>query len=105
MCIRDRDDPTCTAIYASNDAMAYGCIRGLESRGKCVPQDVSVVGVDDSLGDIVPDRRLTTVRFDNKRVGMWAVDKIAGAEGVEPGVEHMLFPGVLVEGDTVRDVR
>ena len=99
------DDPTCTAIYASNDAMAYGCIRGLESRGKCVPQDVSVVGVDDSLGDIVPDRRLTTVRFDNKRVGMWAVDKIAGAEGVEPGVEHMLFPGVLVEGDTVRDWR
>ncbi len=46
-----------------------------------------------------------TVRFDNKRVGMWAVDKIAGAEGVEPGVEHMLFPGVLVEGDTVRDWR
>ncbi len=51
------DDPTCTAIYASNDAMAYGCIRGLESRGKHVPEDVSVVGVDDSLGDIVPDRR------------------------------------------------
>ena len=99
------DDPNCTAIYASNDAMAYGCIRGLESRGKHVPQDVSVVGVDDSLGDIVPDRRLATVRFDNKRVGMWAVDKIAGAEGAAPGVEHMLFPGVLVEGDTVRDVR
>ena len=38
--------------------MAYGCIRGLESRGKRVPEDVSVVGVDDSLGDIVPDRRL-----------------------------------------------
>ena len=31
-------------------------------------RDVSVVGVDDSLGDIVPDCRLTTVRFDNKRV-------------------------------------
>ena len=53
----------------------------------------------------MPDRRLTTVRFDNKRVGMWAVDKIAGADGGAPGVEHRLFPGVLVEGDTVRDVR
>lgn len=99
------DDPTCTAIYASNDAMAYGCIRGLESRGKRVPEDISVVGVDDSLGDIVPDRHLTTVRFDNKRVGMWAVDKIAGAESVAPGVEHMLIPGALIEGDTVRDLR
>ena len=64
--------------------MAYGCIRGLESRGKHVPEDVSVVGVDDSLGDIVPDRRLATVRFDNKRVGMWAVDKIAGARALNP---------------------
>ena len=58
-----------------------------------------------TLGDIVPDRRLTTVRFDNKRVGMWAVDKIAGAEDVAPGVEHMLIPGVLIEGDTVRGLR
>ena len=98
------EDPTCTAIYASNDAMAYGCIRGLESCGRRVPEDVSVVGVDDSLGDIVPDRRLTTVRFDNKRVGMWAVDKIADADGGASGVEHMLIPGVLVEGDTVRDL-
>jgi DNA-binding LacI/PurR family transcriptional regulator len=53
----------------------------------------------------VPDRHLTTVRFDNKRVGMWAVDKIAGAEGGASGVEHMLIPGMLVEGDTVRDLR
>ena len=33
------------------------------------------------------------------------LDKIAGAEGVAPGVEHMLIPGVLVAGDTVRDLR
>ena len=36
---------------------------------------------------------------------MWAVDKIAGAEGVVAGVEHMLIPGVLIEGDTVRGLR
>ena len=97
-------DPTCTAIYASNDAMAYGCIRGLEACGKRVPEDVSVVGVDDSLGDVVPDRGVTTVRFDNKRVGEWAVDKIAGTEGLD-GVQHVLFPGKLIERDTVRDLR
>ncbi len=96
------DDPTCTAVYASNDAMAYGCIKGLESRGRRVPDDVSVVGVDDSLGDLVPDLALTTVRFDNRRVGAWAVDKIAGASET---VEHVLFPGELIERDTVRDLR
>ncbi len=96
------DDPTCTAVYASNDAMAYGCIKGLESRGKRVPDDVSVVGVDDSLGDFVPGLDLTTVRFDNKRVGMWAVDKIAGGGGE---IEHVLFPGQLIERGSVRDLR
>ena len=98
-------DRTMTAIYAANDQMANGAIAALRDSGLRVPEDVSVAGVDDSLGDIVPDRRLTTVRFDNKRVGMWAVDKIAGAEGGASGVEHMLIPGVLVEGDTVRDLR
>ena len=98
-------DRTMTAIYAANDQMANGAIAALRDSGLRVPEDVSVVGVDDSLGEIVPDRRLTTVRFNNKRVGMWAVDKIAGAEGVAPGVEHMLIPGVLVKGDTVRDLR
>ena len=33
------------------------------------------------------------------------LDKIAGADGGASGVEHMLIPGVLVEGDTVRDLR
>lgn len=98
-------DRAMTAIYAANDQMANGAIAALRDSGLRVPEDVSVVGVDDSLGDIVPDRRLTTVRFDNKRVGMWAVDKIAAAESVAPGVEHILIPGVLVEGDTVRDLR
>ncbi len=99
-------DPACTAVYASNDAMAYGCIRGLESRGKRVPDDVSVVGVDDSLGDVVPDVGLTTMRFDNKRVGAWAVDKIAGADAADAAnaPEHVLFPGELIERDTVRDL-
>ena len=101
------DDPTCTAVYASNDAMAYGCIRGLAARGRRVPDDVSVVGVDDSLEDVVPDMGVTTVRFDNKRVGMWAVDKIAGLAGAKAsaGKEHVLVSGELIERDTVRDLR
>ena len=47
-------DPDCTAIYAANDQMAYGAMLGLQSAGKRVPEDVSIVGVDDSLVDMVP---------------------------------------------------
>ena len=40
---RDRDF---TAIFAMSDVMAVGAIRGLRDQGKCVPEDISVVGFD-----------------------------------------------------------
>lgn len=53
-----------TAIYAANDQMANGAIAALRDSGLRVPEDVSVVGVDDSLDDFVAHNELTTVRFD-----------------------------------------
>ena len=53
-----------TAIYAANDQMANGAIAALRDSGLRVPEDVSVVGVDDSLDDFVAQNELTTVRFD-----------------------------------------
>ena len=35
-----------TAIFAMSDVMAVGAIRGLRDEGKCVPEDISVVGFD-----------------------------------------------------------
>ena len=35
-----------TAIFAMSDVMAVGAIRGLRDQGKCVPEDISVVGFD-----------------------------------------------------------
>lgn len=57
-------DKNATAIYAANDQMALGVVAALEDAGRRVPEDVSVVGVDDSLEGTVPHNRLTTVRFD-----------------------------------------
>lgn len=50
-----------TAVFAVNDEMALGLIRGLHEQGICVPEDVSVLGYDDiDLDDyVVP--KLTTV--------------------------------------------
>jgi len=55
-----RDRPT--GIVALNDMLAIGLISGLQGRGLRVPEDVSVVGIDDLLisGFIAPG--LTTVR-------------------------------------------
>ena len=90
------DDPTCTAIYASNDAMAYGCIRGLESRGKRVPEDVSVVGVDDSLDDFVAHNELTTVRFDLHQRGREVFERAVPKAGASDKTVAIRIPGQLI---------
>lgn len=100
--LRLAQDPSVTAIYASNDAMAYGCICALESRGRHVPDDVSVIGVDDNLGSLVPHAGLTSARFDNRQVGLWAVEKLVGEDDAARVREHVLFPGELVERSSVR---
>jgi DNA-binding LacI/PurR family transcriptional regulator len=41
------DDLAMTAVFVSNDDMAIGLIRGLHESGRRVPDDVSVIGVDD----------------------------------------------------------
>ena len=98
-------DPSVTAVYASNDAMAYGCIRALEDSGRRVPDDVSVIGVDDILKSLVPHVELTSLRFDNRKVGDWAVNKMAAIREGANEREHKLFPSELVERGSVRDLR
>lgn len=76
-------DRSMTAVYVANDTMALGVIEALHDAGRRVPEDVSVVGVDDSLDRVVPRNALTTVRFDLARVGELAFD--LALAGMEPG--------------------
>lgn len=62
-----------TAIFASNDAMAIGALRALRDRGLRVPDDISLVGVDDILLASFVDPPLTTVAQDKQVAGERAV--------------------------------
>ncbi len=89
-------EPGCTAVYVSNDAMALGVVEALRDAGRRVPEDVSVVGVDDSLSQVLPHDAIASVRFDNRAVGRRAFERVvAGAFDGEP--EHVLVPGTLIE--------
>lgn len=50
-----------TAVLAYNDLMAIGLIEGLDSLGIRVPQEVSVVGIDDIALSRLVRPKLTTV--------------------------------------------
>ncbi|MGO3885828.1 MAG: LacI family DNA-binding transcriptional regulator [Mycetocola sp.] len=76
-----------TAVFAANDEMAIGALRAFHEAGIRVPEQVSVVGFDDSpiASSVWPP--LTTIRQHFDRVGAVAVQALLadihgdGAEG------------------------
>ena len=95
--------PDVTAVYAANDQMAYGAMLALRACGRRVPEDVSVIGVDDALTGVVPNNMLTTVRFDLVGRGRAAFDLAVGDRA--SAIEAIRIPGTLVERSSVADIR
>jgi LacI family transcriptional regulator len=65
-----------TAVLAYNDLMAIGLIEGLLAAGARVPQDVSVVGIDDIMLSRLTRPKLTTVATPTAAAGRTAVDML-----------------------------
>ena len=70
------DDRLPTAIFASNDRCAHGVLATLVRAGVAVPDDVSVVGFDDSGVARLSFIDLTTIRQDVIRMAESAVHAI-----------------------------
>ena len=89
-------DRSMTAIYAANDQMANGAIAALRDSGLRVPEDVSVVGVDDSLDDFVAHNELTTVRFDLHQRGREVFEHAVPEAGTAGKTVAIRIPGQLI---------
>jgi DNA-binding LacI/PurR family transcriptional regulator len=95
-------DRGCTGIVCASDLMALGAIRAARQRGLAVPDDVSVVGFDDSPLIAFTDPPLTTVR---KPIGPMAaaavetlLEEVAGAPARH--IELVFQPELVVRGST-----
>lgn len=74
--------PEVTAVFVASDEMAFGVIRAVRERGRSVPEDVSIVSVDDIALAAYCTPPLTTVRQDFYRCGAAAVALLlGGADG------------------------
>ncbi|MFD0705384.1 LacI family DNA-binding transcriptional regulator [Alloscardovia venturai] len=100
------NEADCTAVYAANDQMAYGAMLGLQATGKHVPEDVSIIGVDDSLVDTVPRLTLTTMRMRFDEIGREAFSLIKQQnEGKSVPVNRVhLIESDFIERESVRDL-
>lgn len=74
--------PDVTAVFVSSDEMAFGLIRALHEAGRRVPEDVSVVSVDDIPLAAYASPALTTVKQPFAQMGRaFALSLIAQIEG------------------------
>ena len=65
-----------TAIVAGNDNMAVGAIKAITEKGYRVPQDISVVGIDNSIVSQACVPELTTMEIPLKQVGETAIRQL-----------------------------
>lgn len=65
-----------SAIFAGNDIMAMGAIRALKGQGYKLPDDISIIGMDDMPMCQVIEPALSTIRVDKTRLGRIAVDRL-----------------------------
>lgn len=95
-------DKGCTAIVCASDMMALGAIRAVRQRGLAVPQDVSVVGFDDSPLIAFTEPPLTTIRKPVDAMATAAVDALLEEVGGNPAqrAEFMFQPELVVRGST-----
>jgi LacI family transcriptional regulator len=78
--------PAPTAVFAASDQIALGAVHAARAHGLRVPDDLSVVGFDDTQVASVTSPPLTTVRQPLREMGMVALRtalRLAAGEKVE----------------------
>ena len=93
--------PDLDAVFVANDLMARGALITLGAAGRRVPDDVAVVGFDDSFAATSEPPGLTTVRQAADQMG-WAMadmllDMLAGGT---PESRARILPTTLVLRET-----
>ena len=94
---------TCTAVVCYNDELASRLYPFLEQRGLRVPDDVSIVGYDDSV-DNMGIKPFTTIENPKSVLGRAAVDALLNLIKQPDTDVSLQFPPNLIVRDTVRDL-
>lgn len=115
--IKDRDDNNNfieidlprkmpSAFVCNCDKSAFFLIEKLKSSGFKVPEDVSVVGFDDSLHAVISNPKITTVRVNLEEMGRRTAKIMF--EKIKQGERHygkMLIKGKIILRDSVRSLK
>lgn len=100
--IDDRPD----GVVAINDMLAIGLIAGFRKCGIRVPDDISLVGIDDMILSALVSPAITSVRAPVEEMAQCVVSRLmARLEDASLPAEDFLFTPTLIERETVVERR
>ncbi|MBB5325394.1 LacI family transcriptional regulator [Anoxybacillus tepidamans] len=86
-----------TAIFACFDSLAVGVYQAAKEMGLCIPEDLSVVGFDNTILATIVDPPLTTVAQPIDEMGRQVVDLIIREiEGEKNMKQRVILPPELI---------
>lgn len=94
--------PDITAVFAASDEMALGILSYAYKKGIKIPDDLSVIGYDDTQDAEMAIPPLTTVHQPIYEMGERAVEMLFGSKGT---AESVIMPHHIVERDSVSEVK
>ena len=94
-----------TATALNYDTIAIGAARALQEQGYAIPNDISMIGVDDIPFSAITQPALTTMRVSRTLMGILVIDTLRKhMQHPEWPPTNVTVKGQLVERDSVRAV-
>ena len=99
-----REHTKATAIFAANDAMAFGATRAIHESGLRIPEDISLMGFDNVELSSVIHPPLTTIHQPKYELGKAAVEVLLrlAAKHSDGRPEHRVLGVELIERQSCR---
>lgn len=95
-----------SALFADNDIIAFGAIRALNEAGISVPDDVSIIGFDDTPYCKLLNPSLTTIKVFKQQFGTIAVNHlIQTIDAPETCIQKIYIGTELIKRESTRKTR
>jgi DNA-binding LacI/PurR family transcriptional regulator len=83
-----------TAFFCTNDTIAIGAIKAVLRSGLKIPDDIAIIGFDDSESSSMIEPELTTVRIDKALMGQICAEKLIALINGEKIDTHIIQTSV-----------